>query len=157
MYRHALLLVGTLTMTFALSTARAQTASQDGEADPVSLVCVETDSGGFKWRDEKANFQKLDPSRYLVRVISETERTVDPSRYLVRVISETERTVKSGERERERKLRCRRATELLTLCRWGFETWVFKGEESFTLSYIHGGVIGGSSNIYVSYGECQKP
>ncbi len=140
MYRHALLLVGTLTMTFALSTARAQTASQDGEADPVSLVCVETDSGGFKWRDEKANFQKLDPSRYLVRVISETERTV-----------------KSGERERERKLRCRRATELLTLCRWGFETWVFKGEESFTLSYIHGGVIGGSSNIYVSYGECQKP
>ncbi len=138
MYRHAMLLVGTLTMTFALSTARAQTTSQDGEADPVSLVCVETDSGGFKWRDEKANFQKLDPSRYLVRVISETERTV-----------------KSG--ERERKLRCRRASEMLTLCRRGFETWGFKGEESFTLSYIHGGVIGGSSNIYVSYGECQKP
>ena len=138
MYRHALLLVGTLTMTFALGTAWAQTASKDDEADPVSLVCVETDSGGFKWRDEKVEFQKLDLSRYLVRVISETERTV-----------------KSG--ERERKLRCRQATELLTLCRWSFETWGFKGEESFTLSYIHGGVIGGSSNIYVSYGECQRP
>ena len=57
MYRHALLLVATLTMTFALGTAWAQSASKDDEADPVSLVCVETDSGGFSGGTKKSNFK----------------------------------------------------------------------------------------------------
>ena len=45
----------------------------------------------------------------------------------------------------------------MTICRRGYETWAFKDNASFTFSYIHGGVVGGSPNIFLGFGECQAP
>ena len=139
MHSHVLPLLAAFWLAIGPASVAWGAEKKNGEAGEVaSLVCVEAGSGGFHWTGDEAELEKLANSSYLVKMVSKTERTVTFG-------------------EREWTLRCFDGGEGMTLCRRGYETWDFKGDKSFTFSYIHGGVVGGSSNIFVSYGECEKP
>ena len=51
----------------------------------------------------------------------------------------------------------RRGFDDLTICRRGYETWAFKDNASFTFSYIRGGVVGGSPNIFLGFASARHP
>ena len=140
MYTRFLPLLAAVSLALSLATLSARSAEKksDEEFEVVSLACVEEGSGGFRWKDDEAELKKFGTSRHLVKLISETKRTV---------VSGT----------RERTLLCISGGEGMTICRQGYETWAFNDDKSFTLSYIHGGVVGGSANIFLSYGTCQVP